>query len=225
LLTLRGLDVGYKGRVVVAGIDLELSPGQIIGFLGRNGAGMSTTLKTVLGTVPRMGGAILLDGKDISSWLTPRRIAAGTGFSPEGRRVFRSLTVEANLLVGARTLSKSAERGGLEHAYDLFPELRSRTEQRAGTLSGGEQQMLAIARAMMARPRVLLVEEPSAGLAPRLVDRVYAGLRAIAGDGVAILIAEQFQQLHIAECDAVWVIDAGRVRPARLSPDTQRVDQ
>jgi ABC-type branched-subunit amino acid transport system ATPase component len=217
LLRLDDLDVGYRGRVVVHGIRLELSGGQILGLLGRNGSGKSTTLKTILGTVPAMGGRIRLGGGDVTGWRTPSRVRAGIGFSPEGRRVFPGLSVEANLLVGARTLPRRLERDGLERAFDLFPELRPRARQRAGTLSGGEQQMLAIARALMSQPRVLLVEEPSAGLAPRLVDRVYAGLREIAASGVGILIAEQFQQLHVADCDDVLVIDAGTVRPARIT--------
>lgn len=214
VLRLHGLEVGYDGRRLLHGVDLEVSSGQLVGLLGANGAGKSSTLQTIVGTLPALGGQILLNGQDIARWPIRRRIRSGIGFSPEGRRVFAGMTVLANLLVGNAALPRRRQREGLDRVLELFPELDRRRDQPAGTLSGGEQQMVAIARAMMGRPRLLLVEEPSQGLAPALVDRVYAGLRAAADDGVAVLIAEQFQQLRPDAVDHVVAIAGGTVRAA-----------
>jgi ABC-type branched-subunit amino acid transport system ATPase component len=213
VLQLHGLDIGHGGRVLLCGIDLEVTPGQIVSVLGANGAGKSTLLKTIMGTLPVIGGRILLGGEGIESWPVRRRVRAGIGFSPEGRRIFASLTVQANLLVGAAALPAKRESDGLVAVTELFPQLRARLGQRAGTLSGGEQQMLAIGRAMMCRPRLLLVEEPSQGLAPTVIDRVYTALRAAAETGVAVLVAEQFQQLRADASDVVLAIGNGRIDP------------
>jgi ABC-type branched-subunit amino acid transport system ATPase component len=215
VLQLEGLDIGHGGRVLLRGIDLEVTGGQIVSVLGANGAGKSTLLKTIMGTLPVLAGGIRLGGASIGSWSIRRRVRAGIGFSPEGRRIFPSLTVAANLLVGAAALPGRREREGLATVTELFPQLAGRMGQRAGTLSGGEQQMLAIGRALMGRPRVLLVEEPSQGLAPAVLDRVYTALRAAAEAGVAVLVAEQFQQLRPGASDLVLAIGDGRIAPHR----------
>jgi ABC-type branched-subunit amino acid transport system ATPase component len=157
-------------------------------------------------------------GQDVTGWPTYRRVAAGIGFSPEGRRVFPNLTVLGNLQLGAAALPRSAENAAVPRVLALFPELAQRLEQRAGTLSGGEQQMLAIGRALMAGPRLLLVEEPSQGLAPVVVDRVYEALVGTAASGVAVVIAEQFQQVREDVTDRIVVIDGGTLTEHRPSP-------
>jgi ABC-type branched-subunit amino acid transport system ATPase component len=186
----------------------------MISLLGANGAGKSTLLKTVMGTVPVIDGSIMLAGQDITRWAAYKRVAAGIGFSPEGRRVFANLTVEENLLIGATSMRKAHRRDQMAYAGELFPILGERMGQRAGTLSGGEQQMLAVARAMMTKPQLLIVEEPSQGLAPMVVDRIYETLHGIAeSDGVAVLIAEQFQQVREEYSDRILVIDKGQIIP------------
>jgi ABC-type branched-subunit amino acid transport system ATPase component len=209
------LVAGYSGQPVLHKVSLGVTAGEVVSLLGANGAGKSTLLKTIMGTVPVIQGYIRLTGTGISTWSAHKRVAAGIGFSPEGRRIFANLTTEENLLMGAATLPRARKRDGLERAFALFPVLAGRTSQRAGTLSGGEQQMVAIARAMMASPQLLLVEEPSQGLAPVVVDAVYATLREIADSGVAVLVAEQFQQVHEDASDRVLVIDKGTIVPDR----------
>jgi ABC-type branched-subunit amino acid transport system ATPase component len=214
VLEVRGVVAGYSGQAVVHDVDIEVHAGEVVSLLGANGAGKSTLLKTIMGTVPLIRGEIRLLGANISHWPTHRRVAAGLGFSPEGRRIFANLSVEENLLIGATSVRRSHRRDQIGAATDLFPVLAQRRDQRAGTLSGGEQQMLAVARAMMTRPRLLLVEEPSQGLAPVVVDRIYATLREIVADGAtAVLVAEQFQQVNEEASDRILVIDKGVVIP------------
>ncbi|HEX3827836.1 MAG TPA: ABC transporter ATP-binding protein [Sporichthyaceae bacterium] len=211
VLTTVGLRVGYGSYVVLHDVNFTAHAGQIVTLVGLNGAGKSSFLKTLLGTIPAIDGRINLLGADVTNWPTFRRVAAGVGFSPEGRRVFPNMTVTQNLLLGAAALPRAQERNGLARVLALFPELSGRLEQRAGTLSGGEQQMLAIGRALMAGPRLLLVEEPSQGLAPVVVDRVYAALVGVLAEGVAVVVAEQFQQVREDVCHRVLVIDGGTV--------------
>jgi ABC-type branched-subunit amino acid transport system ATPase component len=208
------LCAGYSGQPVLHEADLHVRAGELVTLLGANGAGKSTLLKTVIGTVPVIRGRVLLGGLDISSWPPHRRVAAGVGLSPEGRRVFANLSVEENLLIGATSMRAARRRENIPAVIELFPVLGERMTQRAGTLSGGEQQMLAISRAMITGPRLLLVEEPSAGLAPLIVERIYTALRAIVAAGdVAVLVAEQFQQVHEDASDRILVIDKGTVVP------------
>ncbi|WP_344609407.1 ABC transporter ATP-binding protein [Sporichthya brevicatena] len=214
VLTVHQLIAGYSGQAVLHRVDLEVRGGEVISLLGANGAGKSTLLKTVMGTVPVIAGSIRLGDQDITRWPAHRRVAAGIGFSPEGRRIFANLTVEENLLIGATSMRKAHRRDQMSYAAELFPILGERIGQRAGTLSGGEQQMLAVARAMMTKPQLLLVEEPSQGLAPMVVDHIYETLRGIAADsGVAVLIAEQFQQVREEFSDRILVIDKGQIVP------------
>ena len=214
ILTVRQLIAGYSGQAVLHRVDMAVHAGEVVTLLGANGAGKSTLLKTVVGTVPVIAGQIHLGDADITGWAPHKRVGAGIGFSPEGRRVFANLTVEENLLIGATSMRKEHRRDQITYAGNLFPVLAERLGQRAGTLSGGEQQMLAVARAMMTKPQLLLVEEPSQGLAPMVVDRIYETLRDIAADrGVAVLIAEQFQQVREEYSDRILVIDKGQIIP------------
>jgi branched-chain amino acid transport system ATP-binding protein len=226
VLEVESLVAGYSGLAVLHRVNLHVAAGEVVSLLGANGAGKSTLLKTIMGTVPVIQGFLRLDGVGIASWAPHRRVKAGIGFSPEGRRVFANLSTEENLLMGASALPRAHKRDGLDQVYALFPILAERRGQKAGTLSGGEQQMVAIARAMMPSPRLLLVEEPSQGLAPVVVDGVYAALRDIANTGVAVLVAEQFQQVHEDASDRILVIDKGTIvsdrmrRGARRAPRT-----
>jgi ABC-type branched-subunit amino acid transport system ATPase component len=215
ILEVEDLVAGYNGQPVLHKVSLQVTAGEVVSLLGANGAGKSTLLKTVMGTVPVIQGYIRLAGTGISTWSPHKRVSSGIGFSPEGRRIFANLSTEENLLMGAASLPRARKRDGLDRAFTLFPVLAERTAQKAGTLSGGEQQMVAIARAMMAAPKLLLVEEPSQGLAPVVVDAVYATLREIADTGVAVLVAEQFQQVHEDASDRILVIDKGTIVPDR----------
>ncbi|HVE26409.1 MAG TPA: ABC transporter ATP-binding protein [Sporichthya sp.] len=215
ILEVEELVAGYNGQPVLHRVALQVAAGEVVSLLGANGAGKSTLLKTIMGTVPVIQGYIRLEGTGISTWSPHRRVAAGIGFSPEGRRIFGNLSTEENLLMGAASLPRARKRDGLDRAFTLFPVLAERLTQKAGTLSGGEQQMVAIARAMMALPKLLLVEEPSQGLAPVAVDAVYTTLRDIADTGVAVLVAEQFQQIHEDASDRILVIDKGTIVPDR----------
>jgi branched-chain amino acid transport system ATP-binding protein len=211
VLGVHRLIAGYDGQAVLHGVDIEVFPNEIVTLLGANGAGKSTLLKTVMGTVPVIEGQLTFRGHVITGWPPHRRVAAGIGFSPEGRRVFSNMSVEENLLMGAISRPAKQDREGMDRVLGLFPVLGSRTNQRAGTLSGGEQQMLAIGRALMSLPSLLLVEEPSQGLAPVVVDRVYEALRSIADEGIAVIVAEQFQQVREEVSDRILVIDKGTV--------------
>jgi ABC-type branched-subunit amino acid transport system ATPase component len=213
-LAVRDLRAGYDGVPVLFDVNVEIQPAEIVILCGGNGAGKSTLLKTIMGTVQVLGGELLLDGVRINKWPTHRRTRAGISFSPEGRRVFPTLSVRENLHAGASHVPTGRLAERCAEVYEYFPVLGERADQLAGTLSGGEQQMLAIGRALMPRPDLILVEEPSQGLAPVMVDRVYAALQRICLDReVAVLIAEQFQQLRVNDCDRVLVIDKGTVVP------------
>ncbi len=225
MLTVRQLVAGYSGQAVLHRVDMEIVGGEVVTLLGANGAGKSTLLKTVMGTVPVIAGEIRLGDSDITRWASHKRVGAGIGFSPEGRRVFANLTIEENLLIGATSMRKTQRRDQIAYTGELFPILAERMGQRAGTLSGGEQQMLAVARAMMTKPQLLLVEEPSQGLAPMVVDRIYETLRGIAADrGVAVLIAEQFQQVREEFSDRILVIDKGQIIPDEELASTGAAD-
>jgi ABC-type branched-subunit amino acid transport system ATPase component len=216
ILEVDSVVAGYSGLAVLHKVNIHVDAGEVVSLLGANGAGKSTLLKTIMGTVQVIQGFIRLEGVGIAGWAPHKRVAAGIGFSPEGRRIFANLSTEENLVMGAAALPRARKRDGLQGVYELFPILAERRSQKAGTLSGGEQQMVAIARAMMPDPRLLLVEEPSQGLAPVIVDEVYEALRDIANTGVAVLVAEQFQQVHEDASDRILVIDKGTIVADRM---------
>jgi branched-chain amino acid transport system ATP-binding protein len=226
-LRLEGLDVRYGGVQAVRGIDLEVGRGEIVGLVGPNGAGKSSTLHAVMGVVPVAGGDVRLHRRSLLG-LSPERIArSGVALVPEGRHVYASLTVSENLRLG---LAGRRDRDGLDTdvawVEELFPLVRDFAGRNAGALSGGQQQQLAIARALVARPDVLLLDEPSLGLAPTIVERLFETLAEIRGRGVSILLVEQRAQLTIAFADRTHVIANGRLR-LTLGPedagDTERL--
>jgi branched-chain amino acid transport system ATP-binding protein len=212
LLVVRGLEVRYGGIRAVKGIDLEVRAGEVVSLIGANGAGKSTTLRALAGLVPVAAGQALFDAVPLAGVPTHRRVGRGLALVPEGRGVFARLTVEENLLMGAYARAdRPAMRQDLERAYALFPRLGERRSQTAGTLSGGEQQMLAIGRALMGRPRLLMLDEPSLGLAPLLVEKIFGTLQAVAAEGVTLLLVEQNARRALELADRAYVLESGRV--------------
>jgi len=219
LLALERLEVAYGGIRAVKGIDLAVESGEMVCLIGANGAGKSTTLRAVTGLVRSAAGRVMYDGREISGLRTHQIARRGLAMVPEGRGVFPQLTIEENLAMGAYARSdRSGVKADLDHAFHLFPRLAERRRQTAGTLSGGEQQMLAIARALMSRPRLLLLDEPSMGLAPLMVEKIFDVIRTIAAEGVTLLLVEQNARLALEVSHRGYVLDGGLVTlsgPAR----------
>ncbi|MBI3824604.1 MAG: ABC transporter ATP-binding protein [Candidatus Rokubacteria bacterium] len=214
MLTLDGVHTYYAKSHVLHGVSLEVRPGEVVGLLGRNGVGKSTTLKTIMGIVRPSEGQIVFEGREITG-LAPYRLAAmGIGYVPEDRRIFRLLSVLENLRTGLDRPAVSSERRQalLDKAYASFPILGERRDQAGGTLSGGEQQMLAIARAMMLEPRIILLDEPTEGLMPRMVGQIREIINLLHEDGVAILLVEQNVPLTLDVADRVYIMEKGVVR-------------
>jgi branched-chain amino acid transport system ATP-binding protein len=215
MLELRDLCAGYSRLEVLHGISLHVDAGEIVAVIGANGAGKTTLLRTVSGLLRAGRGAVVLDGADVSRLPAERLAAAGLAHVPENRLVFPTLSVDDNLTLGAWSRRRGARReveAQRQRALDLFPRLRDRRRQPAGTLSGGEQQMLAIARGLMARPKLLVLDEPSVGLAPRVVAEIFSTLgRLRDDDGLTILLVEQNARAAFKVADRVYVMDRGRV--------------
>ena len=212
LLRLEQLQVSYGGIRAVKGIDLEVKQGELVCLIGANGAGKTTTLKAVTGLVRAAGGRVLYDGQDITGLRVPEIARRGLALVPEGRGVFAQLTIEENLAMGAYARNdRAGVAADVERAFTLFPRLKERRSQTAGTLSGGEQQMLAIARALMSRPRLLLLDEPSMGLAPLMVERIFEVVRTIASEGVTLLLVEQNARLALETSHRGYVLEGGLV--------------
>ncbi|MBY0336037.1 MAG: ABC transporter ATP-binding protein [Acetobacteraceae bacterium] len=223
MLSVSGLVAGYGDVTCLRGVALEVAAGEVVTLIGANGAGKSTTLRAISGLLAAREGAIRFEGESIAG-LTPDRIAArGLVHVPEGRRVFPDLTVEENLRVGGHARRPAAGmRAGLDAAYDRFPRLRERRRQAAGTLSGGEQQMLAFGRAMMARPRLLMLDEPTLGLAPLMVAEVARAVRAFRAEGITILLVEQNANLALGLADRGSVMETGRIVAQGAAADLLR---
>jgi len=212
LLALEKLQVSYGGIRAVKGVDLEVNQGELVCLIGANGAGKTTTLKAVTGLVRAAGGRILYEGNDIVGLRVHEIARRGLALVPEGRGVFAQLTIEENLAMGAYARSdRAAVASDVERVFALFPRLKERRSQTAGTLSGGEQQMLAIARALMSRPKLLLLDEPSMGLAPLMVERIFEVIRAIAAEGVTLLLVEQNARLALEVSQRAYVLEGGEV--------------
>ena len=214
MLTIRGLNSHYGTSHVIQGIDLTLAPGEVVGAFGRNGVGKTTLLKTIAGWVRATGGAIELDGLRLDQMRADRISRAGVGFVPEDRRIFPGLSVEENLTLGFLQVprrSAADNREALERVYERLPRLKERRRQEGTTLSGGEQQMLAMARVMVGDPKVLLIDEPSEGLAPMIVAEIYTILAEMKAAGRAILIVEQNVARALNLCDRFIAIERGRV--------------
>lgn len=213
-LDVRNLSVSYGPVKAVKGINLSVEKGKIIALLGANGAGKSSVVNAVSGLVDHTADRMVLDGKDILSLKTEQRIKQGMTLIPEGRRVFPSLTVKENLLLGGYLFKsdKAEMKSQLEKMYDLFPILAERTSQLAVTLSGGQQQQLAIARALMSRPEIILFDEPSLGLAPKIVETIFDLIAKLRQDGNTLLIVEQNVGLVLEIADYVYVLANGKIR-------------
>ena len=211
LLSLRGVAISYGGIRAVKGIDLEVAQGELVCLIGANGAGKTTTLKGICGLLPLQEGTIVYDGADVTGRPAFELVRKGLAMVPEGRGMFGALTIEENLAMGAYTRSDGKIGDDMERVFAIFPRLKERRGQVAGTLSGGEQQMLAIARAMMSRPRMLLLDEPSMGLAPLMVQKVFETILAVAHEGVTILLVEQNAKLALEVSDRGYVMESGEI--------------
>jgi branched-chain amino acid transport system ATP-binding protein len=212
-LALEGLDVRYGAVRAVRGLSLTVAPGEIVGLIGPNGAGKSSTLHAIMGAAPVAAGDILLGGASLLGRKPEDVARSGVALVPEGRRIFGELSVEENLRLGlAGRRSQAGAADAIERAYELFPVVREFRRRTAGALSGGQQQQLAIARALVAEPDVLLLDEPSLGLAPRIVDVVFDALAAIRDSGLAVLLVEQRAQRTIALADRCHVLSNGELR-------------
>ena len=212
MLKLENLSVFYGGIHALRGIDIEVPEGKIITLIGANGAGKSTTLNSIIGIVKPASGKVLLDGKEITGSDPKNVVAQGLVLVPEGRRIFPNLTVMENLTLGSYQRSdKHQIEKDREHCFELFPRMKERYKQLGGTLSGGEQQMLAVARGLMAKPKVLMLDEPSLGLAPIIVKTIFDILRKINGEGTTILLVEQNAKAALEVADYAYVLEVGEI--------------
>jgi branched-chain amino acid transport system ATP-binding protein len=212
VLEIRDLVCGYGGVTALRGVSLEVKRGQLVALIGTNGAGKSTTLRAISGLVPPRAGRMVFEGNDITGASPPRVLACGIAHCPEGRRVFPHMSVEENLNMGAYLRSDlSAIASDRDRIFADFPRLAERKRQAAGTLSGGEQQMLAIGRTLMSRPRLIMFDEPSLGLAPNIVERTFAIIRGIRDAGTTVLLVEQNAFAALEMCDYAYLIENGRI--------------
>jgi branched-chain amino acid transport system ATP-binding protein len=229
MLEVRGLDAFHGRAQALWGVDLEVGDAEIVSVIGPNGAGKSTLVSAVAGMLRTVRGRIAVDGADLARRAAHRVCECGVAIVPEGRRVFAHMTVRDNLLLGAhRRGARVAHRAALDRVHALFPRLAERAQQPAVNLSGGEQQMLAIGRALMAQPRLLLLDEPTLGLAPVVIDEVFAAIETIHGDGVSVLLVEQDVEQALAVSSRVYLLAEGRIVTTgtpdelRTSPEVRR---
>jgi len=212
MLRIEGLSVHYGGIHALQGVSFEVPEGKIVTLIGANGAGKSTTLNSIVGLVKPSSGTITLDGAPLGSLATKDIVRRGVVLAPEGRRIFPNLTTEENLALGAFARDdKAGVEADERKAYKLFPRLEERRKQKAGTLSGGEQQMLAVARALMSRPKLLMMDEPSLGLAPLIVKMIFDIVRTINAEGTTILLVEQNAKAALEIADYGYVLETGRI--------------
>lgn len=220
MLILENVSVSYGAIEALKGVSLHVEAGEVVTLIGANGAGKTTTLRTITGLLAPTEGRVVFETEDISGHPTHRLVARGISMSPEGRGVFANLSVRENLQMGAylknnkREISEDMERG-----FQMFPRLKERESQKAGTLSGGEQQMLAMARALMSRPRLLLLDEPSLGLAPLVVHTIFEAIEEIRGKGTTILLVEQNAHAALKHSDRAYVLETGRIVMEGASKD------
>jgi branched-chain amino acid transport system ATP-binding protein len=225
MLSLAAASAGYGSLQALFDVSLEVSAGEAVGVIGPNGAGKTTLMRLISGLLPLTSGAMTFAGHPVGGLPAHRMVSEGIAHVPENRRLFPRLTVEDNLRIGAfipQARSQFAER--LEHVYALFPRLQERREQPAGTLSGGEQQMCAIGRALMSRPKLLLMDEPSAGLAPLVVEQVFALVRRIRGEGLTVLIVEQNVQQVLDVVDRAYLLEVGTIKLAGTAAELKGND-
>jgi branched-chain amino acid transport system ATP-binding protein len=212
MLTIKGLKTSYGQIEALHGVDIRINSGEIVSLVGANGAGKSTLLMTISGLQPTDAGSVIFEGKNLLKTTTDQRVASGIVQVPEGRQVFKDLSVEDNLLLGAYTRGRSPEvEDDIERMYEKFPILRQKRRNLAGELSGGQQQMLAMGRALMAKPRLLLLDEPSMGLAPLIVEEIFNIIKALKNEGMTIFLVEQNASQALALADRGYVLETGRV--------------
>jgi len=211
MLEVKNLEVNYGAIKAVQGIDFHINEGEIVTLIGANGAGKTTTMNTIIGIVKAANGEILFEGKDISKLSSSAIVKSGIALSPEGRQIFPRMTVYENLEMGAYSINKKYIKEGIEQAYSLFPRLQEREKQIAGTLSGGEQQMLAVARALMSKPKLLMLDEPSLGLAPIVVEDIFRLILRIRKMGTTVLLVEQNARMALSISDRGYVLETGKI--------------
>jgi len=211
LLEVKDLHVYYGSIHAIKGVSFHVEKGEIVTLIGANGAGKSTTLNTVSGLLKPSEGSVLFDGKSLVGVPTHKTVSKGMALCPEGRRIFSQLTVEENLEMGAFTRPNSEIKDSLELVYENFPRLKERYKQIAGTLSGGEQQMLAMGRALMSKPSLMMLDEPSMGLAPILVDQIFDIIQRLHKNGTTILLVEQNAQMALSIADRAYILEIGKV--------------
>jgi branched-chain amino acid transport system ATP-binding protein len=226
MLSINGIDVFYGNIQALKEVSLEINEGEIVTLIGANGAGKSTLLKTISGLLKPKHGDVLFDGNSIAGKAAQQIVKKGISHVPEGRRIFSNMTVDENLELGAYLRKdKNGIREDFEKVYELFPRLKERRKQQSGTLSGGEQQMLAMGRALMARPRLLLLDEPSMGLAPLLVKTIFTIIQEINQTGTTILLVEQNANMALSVADRAYVIETGKIVAAGSAEELNQSDQ
>ena len=212
MLEVKDLEVYYGVICALKGINFHVNEGEIVSLIGANGAGKTTTMQSVIGLLPKKAGSVVFNGNDITKMSCHKIVQSGMTQVPEGRRIFQELTVYENLMMGAYTIKDQQRfKADLEHIFDRFPRLAERRNQIAGTLSGGEQQMLAMGRALMCHPKLLMLDEPSMGLSPLLVDQVFELIKDINKDGTTILLVEQNAGKSLAISDRAYVMETGKI--------------
>ena len=212
MLVLEDVHTHYGKIEALHGVSVEVNKGEIVSLIGANGAGKTTLLMTVCGSPQASSGRVILEGRDITRDLTSNIMRSGIAIVPEGRRVFSGLTVEENLNMGGFFNTKTEIRKSQDHVYELFPRLKEREHQRAGTMSGGEQQMLAIGRALMARPRMVILDEPSLGLAPIIIRQIFEIIGQLRDEGITVFLVEQNAHQALKLADRGYVLETGRIR-------------
>ena len=211
ILSLRGVNTHYGAVHILKDVDIDIYPGEMVSLLGGNASGKTTTLKTILGYVKPTTGSVVLGGEDVNEWSTAERVGSGVTMVPENRRLFKRMTVKENLEIGAYLRPKDDLSDDYDRIFELFPRVKERLGQKAGTLSGGEQQMVAMGRALMAQPKILLMDEPSMGLAPVLVAQNFDIIEKINKDGTTVFMVEQNANMALSIADRGYVLQTGRI--------------
>ena len=211
MLKVENLSAGYGDIIAVRDLSFSLERGQVLAFLGANGAGKSSTLMCLMGLVEQKSGTIKMDGRDITATKVEARISSGLAIVPEGRRIFPDLSVHENLIVGGHVVSAKIMTDGIDYVYTVYPRLAERRNQAAGSLSGGEQQMLAMGRALISQPQLLIVDELSLGLMPKVVDECYAVLQTLKQNNIGVLLVEQNTERALSVADKIRVLEAGNL--------------